>query len=105
MQLANLQGEDKDAWKYYLQKGKIKEALNACNNAKQKAQVHSERADKMFKSGNYKLAAEHYAKSNYSFEYVCIQFITKDVQSYLMKYLEEVLDIYQKSNLGTDNEL
>lgn len=32
-------------------------------------------------------AAKHYAKSNYSFEKVCMQFMTKGVQSYLLPYL------------------
>jgi hypothetical protein len=53
IQIANLLGEDKDAWRYYLKKGKIKEAISACSNSKQKAQVHSEEADKRFQSGRY----------------------------------------------------
>jgi len=35
--IANLVGEDKDAWKFYLKKGKIKQALASCRTAKQKA--------------------------------------------------------------------
>mmetsp|Transcript_8167 Transcript_8167/g.5827 ORF Transcript_8167/g.5827 Transcript_8167/m.5827 type:complete len:84 (+) Transcript_8167:1295-1546(+) len=34
--IAHMQGEDADAWKYYLKKGMIKEAMNDCsaNNKK-----------------------------------------------------------------------
>jgi len=35
--VANLIGEDQDAWKYYLKKGKIKQAISVCKTAIQRA--------------------------------------------------------------------
>lgn len=43
--IAYLKGEDQDAWKYYLKKGMIKDALNNCKNPKQKAFVAGIYAD------------------------------------------------------------
>jgi hypothetical protein len=44
--VANLIGEDKDAWKFYLKKGgKIKQALDSCRSAKQRAVVNGIHAD------------------------------------------------------------
>jgi len=45
--IAHMQGEDADAWKYYLKKGMIKEAMNDCsaNNKKQRAYVAGIYAD------------------------------------------------------------
>lgn len=68
-------GEDKDAWKFYLRKGKIKQALQSCKSSKQKAVVNGVHADTQFKAGKYKRAAEFYAQSNYSFEQVTMKFL------------------------------
>jgi hypothetical protein len=34
-----------------------------------------------------------------------MQYLTKQVQSYLVTYLTRVLEIYQRSRVGTNNEL
>jgi cytochrome c-type biogenesis protein CcmH/NrfG len=60
--LANLKGEDSEAWKYYLHKGMTKEALNSKTiNDAQKANVAGIYADDKFQTGRYKKAAEYYA--------------------------------------------
>ena len=46
--IAYLKGEDQDAWKYYLKRGLITEALLNCNTAKQKAYVSGIYADQLF---------------------------------------------------------
>ena len=46
--IAYLKGEDQDAWKYYLKKGMIKDALNNCKNNKQRAFVAGIYADSLF---------------------------------------------------------
>ena len=73
--IANLVGEDKDAWKFYLKKGKNKLALKSCRSAKQRALVNGTIADTQLKSGKYGKAAEFYARSNYSFEQVSMKFL------------------------------
>jgi len=55
--VANLIGEDKDAWKYYLKKGKIKQAIAVCKTSTQRAQVNGSHADTLFSSGSYQKAA------------------------------------------------
>lgn len=40
-----LKGEDQDAWKYYLKRGFITEALQNCTTAKQRAYVSGIYAD------------------------------------------------------------
>ena len=62
--MANLQGEDKDAWRYYLKrghKGGIEKALSSCHTAKQKAQVAGYHADMLFENGRYDSAANYYS--------------------------------------------
>lgn len=51
--VAHLKGEDQDAWKYYLKRGMIKEALNNCKNPKQKAYVAGIYADQLFIKEKY----------------------------------------------------
>lgn len=43
--IAYLKGEDQDAWKYYLKRGLIKDALNNSKNPKQRAYVAGIYAD------------------------------------------------------------
>lgn len=103
--VANLVGEDKDAWKFYLRKGKIKQALQSCKSSKQKAVVNGVHADSQFKAGKYKRAAEYYAVSNYSFEHVTMKFLKYKQMQGLQDYLLQVLDVYKRSKLNTDNRV
>lgn len=105
MSIANLVGEDKDAWKYYLKKGKIKNALASCRTAKQRAAVNGTHAESLFLSGNYPKAAQFYALSNFSFETVAMKFLKYKQIAGLEQYLLKVLEVYKKSKMSTDNTI
>ena len=49
--IASLQGEDQDAWKYFLKNGNVNGALKNCRTAKQQAQVSAYQANLHFKTG------------------------------------------------------
>jgi hypothetical protein len=59
----------------------------------------------LFASGNYKKAAEYYAKSHYSFETVTMKFLKYKQVTGLEEYLKKVFDVYKKSKLGTSNDI
>ena len=92
--IANLIGEDKDAWKFYLKKGKIKQALDCCRTAKQKAAVNGTHAEHLFDSGQYDRAAPYFAQSNLSFETIAMKFLKYKQFNGLEKYLMKVLEVY-----------
>ena len=92
--IANLIGEDKDAWKFYLKKGKIKQALDSCRTAKQKAAVNGTHAEHLFDSGQYDRAAPYFAQSNLSFETIAMKFLKYKQFNGLEKYLMKVLEVY-----------
>lgn len=85
--IAYLRGEDQDAWRYYLKRGMIKDALNNCKHASQKTQVAGIYADSLFAKERYELAAEYYAKSDKTFEEVTLRFLQKGLYAYLENYL------------------
>ena len=103
--IANLVGEDKDAWKFYLKKGKIKQALSSCRTAKQKAAVNGTHAESLFNSGQYDRAAPFFAQSSLSFETITMKYLKYKQFGGLEKYLIKVLEVYQKSKLPTDNSI
>ena len=92
VQIAYLKGEDQDAWKYYLKKGLIKDALNHCKNPKQKAFVAGIYADQLFQKEKYELAADYYSKSEKTFEEVTLKFLRANLYIYLENYLQKVLE-------------
>jgi len=103
--IANLIGEDKDAWKYYLKKGNIKQALASCRTAKQRALVNGTHAESLFASGSYQKAADYFAQSNFNFETVTMKFLKYKQATGLQRYLEKVLEVYKKSKMSTNNEI
>jgi len=96
--IANLKGEDQDAWKYYLKKGIVKKALANCRTPKQKAYVSGIYAEQLFSGGRYELAAQYYARSHFSFETVTLKFLSKSLEMWLKVYLEQVLKLYASNN-------
>jgi hypothetical protein len=86
------QNEDRDAWKQYLKKGLIKQALEFCA-AKQRPYVAGIYADQLFLKKQYKDAAVYYAQSNKTFEEVTLRFIQANLYTYLIDYLIKVLEI------------
>jgi hypothetical protein len=98
--VASLQGEDKDAWKYYLRKANVKMALDSCtgpDSAKKRALVNGTHANTLFENGNFVMAAQYYALSNFSFESVALKFIKKRQIKSLEEYLVRVLNVYKAS--------
>jgi len=73
--VAHLNGEDQDAWRYYLKRKDFTQALFACKNGKQRAFASGYYADNMFKSGKYEKAAMLYAQSDKTFEEVSLKFL------------------------------
>jgi len=89
--VAHLNGEDQDAWRYYLKREEFTQALFACKNGKQRAFASGYYADNMFKRGKYEKAAELYAQSDKTFEEVALKFLHSQRYSELISYLERIL--------------
>lgn len=85
--LASLQGEDQDAWKYFLWENNIKTSLNYCRTAKQRAHVSAIYANQLFKQGKYDQAAQYYINSGLSFETVCLKYLEANQGIRLINYL------------------
>ena len=94
--LASLQGEDQDAWKYFLAQNNIKTAMTYCRTAKQQAYVSSIYANQLFKQGKVDRAADYFIKSGLSFETVCMKYLQANQGIRLINYLDRVLDKLKK---------
>ncbi len=94
--LASLQGEDQDAYKYFLAQGNVKTAMTYCRTTKQQAYVSSIYANQLFKQGKFDRAAAHYIRSGLSFETVCMKFLQANQGIRMINYLQEVLAKLQK---------
>jgi len=90
--IAKLEGEDRDAWKYYLKIGQVKDALQSCKQEKQKAFVAGLYADQLFQKEKYEQAADYYAKSEKTFEEVALKFLKQNLYNYLDLYLQKTLE-------------
>lgn len=90
--MTSLEGEDQDAWKYFLKRSMIKDALNNCKTAKQRALVAGIYADQLFSKDKYEMAADYYAKSDKTFEEVTLKFLKNQLYIYLERYLSKVLE-------------
>jgi len=90
-----LENEDRDAWKQYLKKGHIKQALENCHK-KQKPYVAGIYADQLFAKKKYSEAAKYYARSSKTFEEVSLRLIQENMFNCLIEYLESVLEIILK---------
>ncbi len=73
--VSHIEGEDQDAWKYFLKKGLIREALTNCKTKKQEAYVSGIYADQLFQKQKYQKAAEYYAQSEKTFEEIALKFM------------------------------
>lgn len=85
--IADLKGEDRDAWRHYLKKGMVKESQHICKTAKQKAFVAGLYADQLFTKEKFDIAADYYARSNKTFEEITLRFLKSGLYSYLEIYL------------------
>jgi hypothetical protein len=71
--VAHLNGEDQDAWRYYLKREVFLKAIFACKNGKNRAFASGFYADHLFNRGKYEKAAELYAQSDKTFEEVALK--------------------------------
>ncbi|KAL7419717.1 tethering complex subunit [Cryptotrichosporon argae] len=79
--------EDRDVWRAKLEKGSYEDALRFASTPAQKDVVLSRQGDALFAEAKYMLAAQCYAKSSRSFEYVTLRFIDADERDALRLYL------------------
>lgn len=73
-----IESEDREVWKLYLDEGKFSQALDYCDTEYQREQVNNAQADHHFQQGAYELAATIYAKTQRSFEEVTLKFVNHD---------------------------
>lgn len=90
MEYSYLENDDQDAWKFYLKKGLIKQALHNCQQ-KKKPYVAGIYADQLFLKEDYREAAKYYAESSKTFEEVTLKFVRENLFTCLIDYLEAVL--------------
>jgi hypothetical protein len=65
-------------------------------SAAQRDIVLSKQGDALFEQGRFIQAAQCYAKSSRSFEYVCLRFVDVDERDALRIYLSDRLDLLDK---------
>lgn len=108
-----VKNEDRDVWRAKLEKGDHLSALGhvkVCivhtlhvddlelidQSAPQRDIVLSKQGDALFEQGRFIQAAQCYAKSSRSFEYVCLRFVDVDERDALRIYLSDRLDLLDK---------
>ncbi|WWC97049.1 hypothetical protein V866_003926 [Kwoniella sp. B9012] len=91
-----VRNEDRDVWRAKLEKGEYSDALTFARTLPQKDIVLSRQGDSLFDQGRYIQAAQCYAKSSRSFEFVTLRFIDADERDALRMYLADRLDLLNK---------
>lgn len=106
-----VKNEDRDVWRAKLEKGEYASALDfikvsldlevddriiTSQSAPQRDIVLSKQGDALFEQGRFIQAAQCYAKSSRSFEYVCLRFVDVDERDALRIYLSDRLDLLDK---------
>ncbi|WRT65614.1 uncharacterized protein IL334_002559 [Kwoniella shivajii] len=91
-----VRNEDRDVWRAKLEKGEYTEALTFARTLPQKDIVLSRQGDSLFEQGRFIQAAQCYAKSSRSFEYVTLRFMDVDERDALRMYLADRLDLLNK---------
>lgn len=98
--------EDRNVWKLLLQKAVLgsgderdfDQALAVCRNGRERQQVFTAQADKLFERGEHDRAAVIYAKTSRSFEEIALQFLEVANRDSLLLFLMQKL----KSLSGDD---
>ncbi|ORY29496.1 Pep3/Vps18/deep orange family-domain-containing protein [Naematelia encephala] len=88
--------EDRDVWRAKLEKDDFTEALKYVRTAAQKDVVLSRQGDAYFEQARFIQAAQCYAQSSRSFEYVALRFVDADERDALRVYLSDRLDLLDK---------
>ncbi|WWC68724.1 uncharacterized protein I206_102658 [Kwoniella pini CBS 10737] len=91
-----VRNEDRDVWRAKLEKGEYNDALTFARTLPQKDIVLSRQGDALFDQGRFIQAAQCYAKSSRSFEFVTLRFIDADERDALRMYLADRLDLLNK---------
>jgi hypothetical protein len=76
-----IESEERDVWKLYLDKKEFENAHTFCNNGTQREQVLNAHADYHFSALRYEEAAAVYAKTARSFEEVTLKFVDSEGSS------------------------
>ncbi|WVQ94630.1 hypothetical protein IAU59_001710 [Kwoniella sp. CBS 9459] len=93
-----VRNEDRDVWRAKLEKGEYSDALTFARSLPQKDIVLSRQGDSLFDQGRFIQAAQCYAKSSRSFEFVTLRFIDVDERDALRMYLADRLDLLNKKD-------
>lgn len=91
--------EDRNVWRAKLDHADFESAAKYAKTSAQIDLVHSRHADNLFENGKFVQAAQIYAKSSRSFEYVALRFIDADEKDALRMYLADRLDRLDKKDL------
>ncbi|WWC87797.1 uncharacterized protein L201_002689 [Kwoniella dendrophila CBS 6074] len=91
-----VRNEDRDVWRAKLEKGEYTDALTFARTLPQKDIVLSRQGDSLFEQSRFIQAAQCYAKSSRSFEFVTLRFIDADERDALRMYLADRLDLLNK---------
>lgn len=91
-----VRNEDRDIWRAKMEKGDFTEALSMAKSPAQRDIVLSRQGDSLFDQGRFILAAQCYAKSSRSFEYVSLRFVDANERDALRIYLSDRLDLLDK---------
>ena len=104
---SQLKDEGIDAWRQFMQKGLLKEALHTYKTAEQKEYLAGVYADQLFEKGKHVQASEIYVESNRTFEEVTLKFMqlnNKSGDAALERYLTQVLNKYDTKKINNETE-
>ncbi|KAJ9057802.1 tethering complex subunit, variant 3 [Entomophthora muscae] len=99
--------EDRDVWKFYLDKSQYSDALSYAKTTSQKNQVLIAQGDQFFETDRFNLAASCYGRSDAPLEETALKFINKNekdsLRDFLLQRLERLSkkDVTQTVLLGT----
>ena len=90
--------EDRDAWRWHLDRGEFTLALEKCADDAQRGAVHARRAEMASRAGEHMRAAAFYAEAGaaVSFEAVCLGFLDRGEDDALALYLRRRLDVVDR---------
>ncbi|WOO79548.1 Vacuolar protein sorting-associated protein 18 [Vanrija pseudolonga] len=91
--------EDRDVWRAKLDKGAFPSALEYARTPAQKDIVRSRQGDALYEEGKFMAAAQAYAESTRSFEYVSLRFVDANELDALRVYLAGRLGKLEKKDL------
>ena len=85
--------EERNVWRIYLEKGDFDRALQFCSGDDQKLdEVQVRKAEALFTRGEFLDSAMHYAKTQKSFEEIALKFVQLEDKRALLNYLKKKLE-------------